>query len=55
MTPEEQLFLQAKLKEERQESNDAYAIKLVERAFFILVGTICLAFIGYLLKLVWPN
>ena len=55
MKAEEQLFLQEKLKEERQTSNESYAIKLVERAFFTLVGVICLAFIGYLLKLVWPN
>lgn len=55
MKPEEQLFLQDKLKEERKQSNEQYAIKLVERSFFVFIGAICLAFLGYLLKLVWPS
>jgi len=55
MKPEEQIFLNEKLEKERQKSDDAYAIKLVEKAFFIFIGAICLAFIGYLLKMVWPS
>ena len=55
MQPEQELFLNSKLKDERKVSDDSYAIKLVEKAFFIFIGAICLAFIGYLLKLVWPS
>ena len=55
MKPEEQLFLQDKLKEERKQSNEQYAIKLVEKAFFTLIGVICLGFIGFLIRLVFKS
>ncbi len=55
MQPEQELFLRDKLEVERKKSDESYAIKLVERAFFVLIGAICLAFLGYLLKLVWPS
>jgi hypothetical protein len=53
--PKDELCVNSKLKEERNVSDDSYAIKLVERAFFVFIGAICLAFIAYLLKLVWPS
>lgn len=54
----EEKFLRAKvdllqcLKEEREESDRLYAIKLVERVVWGLVGMICIAAIAALLKLI---
>lgn len=53
--PKDELCVEKKLKEEREVSDDSYAIKLVEKAFFVFIGAICLGFLAYLLKLVWPS
>ena len=40
------------LKEERTISNKKYAVKLVERGFFALVGLLCVGVVTALIKLV---
>jgi hypothetical protein len=41
-----------KLKEERKQSDDLYAIKLVEKIVFALVSLLLISIIGALIKLV---
>ena len=43
------------LKQEREESNKSYAPIIIKTIVFGFIGLICIAFITYLTKLVWPK
>jgi len=55
MQPQDELELNKKLKDERDESDDSYAPIIIKTIVFGFIAAICLAFIAYLTKLAWPH
>ncbi len=55
MDPKVELEVTKKLQEERKVSDDSYAPMLVKTIVYGFIGLICVAFVAFLTKMVWPN
>ena len=49
----EEIHIRCKLDEEREKSNELYAIKLIEKIVFALCVMIAAGFIGSVIKIIW--
>jgi len=55
MKPKDELEILKKLDEERKRSDQSYAPMLVKVIVFAFIGMVCVAFVTFLVRLVWPS
>jgi hypothetical protein len=53
MKPTDELIINEKLKAERDVSNETYAPIIVKTIVYSFISLICVAFVTFLVKLVW--